>query len=156
MMEERPQEKASSEDDERTNRCFFAWLSILAIIGGFLFGYDTGVISGAMILIKDDFTVTDSTQELIVSVTVGAAAIFALVGAFLNDRFGRKKVILTSSLIFSIGAVEMALAANVTELIIGRFIVGAGIGLSSMTVKSTIVDRAQQRVEIIVKVFRYR
>jgi SP family myo-inositol transporter-like MFS transporter 13 len=150
------------------SQCYFYLLSLLACTGGFLFGYDTGVISGAIILIKNEYTITDAMQvsrndwqketeqtpfqELIVSVTVGAAAVFALFGAFLNDRFGRKKVILTSSLIFTVGAIEMAMADKVfvgqfvDQLLVGRLIVGIGLGLSSMTVDPYRADQSNKRL----------
>ena len=55
-------------------------LTFFSAIGGFLFGYDTGVISGAMILLRDEFVLNSVWQEMVVSVTIGAAALFALIG----------------------------------------------------------------------------
>ena len=103
-------------------------LTIFSGIGGFLFGYDTGVISGAMILLREDFVLNSVWQELIVSMTIGAAAIFAIVGGFLNDRLGRKPVIIVASLIFTAGAICLALAVDRNILLVGRIVVGAGIG----------------------------
>ena len=59
---------------------FVYLLTFFSAIGGFLFGYDTGVISGAMILLRDQFRLNSVWQEMVVSVTIGAAAVFALVG----------------------------------------------------------------------------
>ena len=106
-------------------------LTFFSAIGGFLFGYDTGVISGAMILLRDHFVLSSVWQELIVSVTIGAAAIFTLLGGVLNDRVGRKPVILVASLIFTAGALCLAFATDRYLLLVGRIIVGAGIGESS-------------------------
>ena len=64
---------------KRTPRFVIA-LACFSAIGGFLFGYDTGVISGAMIQLRDRFQLNSVWQEMIVSVTLGAAAIFALIG----------------------------------------------------------------------------
>lgn len=105
-------------------------LTFFSAIGGFLFGYDTGVISGAMILLRDKFLLNSVWQELIVSVTIGAAALFALCGGFLNDRIGRKLVIIIASLIFTAGALFLAFATDKYLLLVGRIIVGAGIGES--------------------------
>ena len=57
-------------------------LTSLSAVGGFLFGYDTGVISGAMLLLKDSFHLNPVWQELVVSVTIAAAAVFAIVGGY--------------------------------------------------------------------------
>lgn len=107
---------------------FVYLLTGLSALGGFLFGYDTGVISGAMILLRETFPLSSVWQELIVGVTIAAAAVFALVGGFFNDRTGRKPVILLASLVFTAGALCMALASNRSLLLLGRIIVGAGIG----------------------------
>ena len=103
-------------------------LTMFSAIGGFLFGYDTGVISGAMILLRDYFLLSSVWQELVVSITVGAAALFALVAGLLGDQIGRKPVIILASLVFITGAVFLGLASDKYMLLIGRFIVGAGIG----------------------------
>ncbi len=77
---------------------FTYYVGFMAVIGGFLFGYDTGVVSSAMLYIPSaknmnlDYTWT----ELIVSVTVGACAVFSLVAGVINDVFGRKKTILAA------------------------------------------------------------
>src|SRR5437868_14713557 len=109
---------------------FLLNLSVSAAIGGFLFGYDTGVVSGAMILLKKDFNLSPVWQEAIVSITVGAAAIFALIGGFTTDRWGRRPVIFAGSVLFTIGAILLAAANGKELLLIGRFIVGGGIGMS--------------------------
>ncbi|XP_078594821.1 proton myo-inositol cotransporter-like [Branchiostoma floridae x Branchiostoma japonicum] len=117
-------------------------LTLLAAIGGFLFGYDTGVVSGAMILIREDFKLSTVWQEAIVSVTIGAAALFALLGGLLNDAFGRKPVILLASFVFTAGAVVMGAAQSKVLLLVGRIVVGIGIGLASMTVPMYIAEAA--------------
>lgn len=112
------------------NSTIYVWLlSFFAAIGGFLFGYDTGVISGAMLLLKDEFDLTSLWQEVIVSVTIGAAFISALLGGFLNDKFGRKIVTILASFVFTAGAVVLAFSYNVTMLVSGRVIIGIGIGM---------------------------
>ena len=104
------------------------FLTVFAAIGGFLFGYDTGVISGAMILIKQEFELSSFWQELIVSVTIGAAILGALLGGFLNQRLGRKPLLVTSAIVFTVGAVVMGVAHSREILLIGRITVGFGIG----------------------------
>ncbi|CAK9135511.1 unnamed protein product [Ilex paraguariensis] len=111
-------------------------LAFSAGIGGLLFGYDTGVISGALLYIRDDFKAVDRKtvlQESIVSMAVAGAIIGAAVGGWLNDRFGRRTTILVADFLFFIGAVVMASAPNPALLIIGRVFVGLGVGMASMT-----------------------
>ncbi|XP_059083872.1 proton myo-inositol cotransporter-like isoform X2 [Tigriopus californicus] len=119
-------------------------LTFLSGIGGFLFGYDTGVISGAMLLIEEDPRIHPTTlwKELIVSATVGAALLCSLIGGPLCERWGRKPVILLSSGIFTVGALVMGIANSREVLLVGRIIVGAGIGLASMSVPIYISESA--------------
>ena len=108
---------------------YIYFLTFFSAIGGFLFGYDTGVISGAMLLLKTKFDLTHEWQEVIVSITIAGAIIGALSGGWFTDKFGRKPVLLVSSLIFSAGAVVMGVAESKAILLIGRAIVGVGIGM---------------------------
>lgn len=131
-----PQRVGSSSDDERMpssrkqQTTLFVWLlSAFAAIGGFLFGYDTGVVSGAMLLLKDEFSLTSVQQEIIVSVTIGGAFLSALCGGYLSDRFGRKFCTLFASFVFTAGALILGVAQNVAMLIAGRLVLGIGIGM---------------------------
>ena len=104
------------------------FLTAFAAIGGFLFGYDTGVISGAMILIKQEFHLSNFWQELIVGITIGTAIVGALLGGFLNQWFGRKPMLITSAIVFTTGSVLMGIAHSRELLLFGRLTVGFGIG----------------------------
>lgn len=105
-------------------------LACFAAIGGFLFGYDTGVVSGAMILLKKEFGLNTIWQEMIVSVTIGAAALSALLGGIFNEKLGRRKVILIASTVFTAGALMMGLTPNKELLLAGRLVVGIGVGMN--------------------------
>ena len=105
-------------------------LTFFAALGGFLFGYDTGVISGALLPITRLFHLNDLWKEVIVSSTVGAAIFGAVSGGWFNNKFGRKLVLITSSVIFVAGAVLMAVASNKELLLVGRLVVGVAIGNS--------------------------
>ena len=83
-------------------------LTFLSAIGGFLFGYDTGVISGAMLLIREELSLSSRWQELIVSATVLAACLSSLLAGWLADSWGRRATILLASLLFLAGSVIMA------------------------------------------------
>ncbi|XP_015784390.1 proton myo-inositol cotransporter isoform X2 [Tetranychus urticae] len=121
---------------------FMYTVSFLSAIGGFLFGYDTGIVSGAMVLIRKQLDLDDVWQELIVSITIGMAWIFSSIAGFFTDRYGRRPVILLASAIFTAGSVVMAFAMEKWSLLIGRAIVGVGIGLASMVVPMYIAEVA--------------
>ncbi|XP_043211991.1 proton myo-inositol cotransporter-like [Amphibalanus amphitrite] len=117
-------------------------LTVLSAISSLLFGYDTGVVSGAMLLVRSEFHLSDFWHELIVSATVGAAWLSSLLGGYLADRFGRKPVILVAGVLFVVGSLAMALAGGKETLLVGRLIVGLAIGISSMCVPIYISESA--------------
>jgi MFS family permease len=104
----KPPTVSSARQALRTRFVYFA--GAFAALGGLLFGYDTGVISGAVIFIKKDFLLATFPQELVVSVVLAGAATGALTGGRLADRFGRRRTLLATSLVFIAGAVVCALA----------------------------------------------
>jgi len=105
-----------------------------AALGGLLFGYDTGVISGALIFIKKEFALSIFEQELIVSIVLAGAIVGAFSGGRLSDRFGRRATLLATSVVFIAGAIFCAAATSIAALVIGRIVVGLGIGLACTTV----------------------
>jgi len=129
-------------------------LTVLSALGGFTFGYDTGVVSGAMLLIEKDPDINPSTvwKELIVSSTIAFAWLFSLVGGVVSERFGRKPTILLASLIFSAGAVVMGVSGSKVTLMVGRSTVGAGIGLASMVVPIYIAESSPAHLRGILVV----
>lgn len=78
-------------------RCFVYVLAAISAIGGFLFGYDTGVVSGAMIKVRVRFDLDSTMQEAIVSATIGAAAVAAVAAGPLTDGIGRRPTLIISS-----------------------------------------------------------
>uniref|UniRef100_A0A7N0UFB1 Major facilitator superfamily (MFS) profile domain-containing protein n=1 Tax=Kalanchoe fedtschenkoi TaxID=63787 RepID=A0A7N0UFB1_KALFE len=124
-------------------------LALSAGIGGLLFGYDTGVISGALLYIKDDFPEVNRKtwlQETIVSMAVAGAIIGAAIGGWMNDKFGRKKSILGADIVFFVGAIVMAVAPAPWVIIIGRILVGLGVGMASMTSPLYISEASPARI----------
>jgi len=116
-----------------------------AALGGLLFGYDTGVISGALIFIRKSFELSTIQQEFVVSVVLVGAAIGALTGGRFADWLGRRMTLIVTSIIFIAGAIICAGAVNVAMLVVGRAIVGLGIGLASATVPLYISEVAPAR-----------
>ncbi|XP_019935028.2 proton myo-inositol cotransporter-like isoform X1 [Paralichthys olivaceus] len=119
---------------------FIYVLAFFSALGGFLFGYDTGVVSGAMLLLKKEMNLNALWQEMLVSSTVGAAAVSALSGGSLNGWLGRRICILVSSFIFTIGGIILSFAPDKVVLLVGRITVGLGIGIASMTVPVYIAE----------------
>ena len=127
-----PQTVPNSSEVRRSRFVYLA--AAIAALGGLLFGYDTGVISGAELFFKNDFTLSTFALEVIVSGVLAGAAVGALAGGRLADIFGRRKLLIVTAIIFALGAILCALAMSAATLIMGRIIVGLGIGLSSGTV----------------------
>jgi MFS transporter, SP family, galactose:H+ symporter len=116
------------------NRRFVYLAAVFAGLGGLLFGYDTGVISGAQLFFASDFSLSTFALEVMVAAGLAGAALGALVGGRLADQFGRRTLLIFTALIFAVGAVLCATAISTAMLFCGRVIVGLGIGLSSGTV----------------------
>jgi SP family galactose:H+ symporter-like MFS transporter len=108
--------------------------ALFAALGGLLFGYDTGVISGALIFIKREFALRTGAEEIVVSGVLLGATIGAIFGGKAADLFGRRRVLLVTAAIFGIGALASALAPSPAVLILSRIVLGLAIGLASTNV----------------------
>jgi sugar porter (SP) family MFS transporter len=106
--------------------------AFIAALGGLLFGYDTGVISGAILYIVPAFKLDNVMQGFVVSVVLIGAMAGALGTGFLADHLGRRLTLLIAGIVFAIGAIVSAAAGNVGVLIAGRLIVGLAIGVASV------------------------
>jgi SP family galactose:H+ symporter-like MFS transporter len=113
-------------------RPYVLLVASVAALGGLLFGYDTGVISGAILFITRDFGLDTRAQEFTISVVLlGCIGGSAVTGA-LADAIGRRWTLLIAGIVFLVGALLSALAVNEGALLCGRFVVGVGIGFSSV------------------------
>jgi MFS transporter, SP family, galactose:H+ symporter len=119
---------------QATSTGFVILAAIFAAVGGLLFGYDTAAISGAVIFIKQQFSLSTFPEELVVGMVLVGAASAALGGGRLSDRLGRRVTLMLTSVIFMLGALICAFAGSFETLLVGRTIVGLGIGLASTTV----------------------
>ena len=104
----------------------------VVVMAGLLFGYDQGVISGALDGIKRQFSLSALLTEVVTSwVTLGALA-GSLAGGYLADRYGRRRAVLVAGLLFMLGALLQALAPGVFLLVVGRLAVGFGVGVAAV------------------------
>ena len=105
----------------------------IAALGGILFGYDTGVISGALSFINIDFQFSTFGQEMIVSSVVIGALVGAVGSGWFTDRFGRRFMLIVSAIEFMVGTTLAFTSTSIEQLFIGRLIVGFAIGITSYT-----------------------
>jgi SP family arabinose:H+ symporter-like MFS transporter len=124
---------------------FVTLVSIVAAVGGLLFGYDTSVISGAIGFIQTKFGFGNAMQGWVVSCLMIGAIIGAGFAGFLSDRLGRKKMLIAAGLLFTIGSVLSAVAPTVNMFVIARIIGGIGIGVSSTLVPLYIAEIAPSK-----------
>lgn len=119
-------------NQSKTNIGYILFLSVVAALGGFLFGYDTAVISGTIAQVSQQF----GLNTLQAGWYVGCALIGSIGGVacagILSDRGGRKNTMILSAILFSASAIGCALASSFNELVIYRIIGGVGIGVVSI------------------------
>ena len=119
--------------------------AVIAATGGLLFGFDTGVISGALPFLKQFWQLPDSSVELITTTVLIGAVLGAIVSGKLSDITGRKRMIIINAAIFTIGAFGCAYAPNITVLIIMRIVIGFAIGITSYVVPMYISEISPAR-----------
>ncbi len=110
---------------------FIYVVALVGAIGGMLFGFDTGAISGAILYLKKDFSLTSGLQEVVTSIALLGAAIGAIVGGPLADRYGRRRLIVVTAGMFFVGSLAAAFAQSVEWLIAARLFIGSAIGVAS-------------------------
>jgi SP family galactose:H+ symporter-like MFS transporter len=117
-------------------------VTLTAALGGLLFGFDTGVISGALLFIVPEFHLGPAAQGFVVSVVTLGALVGALAGGVAADSIGRRPTNIAGGVTFVIGSLLSAAAPGVATLIVGRFIIGVAIGLSSVAAPLYIAELA--------------
>ncbi|EQB58336.1 myo-inositol transporter [Colletotrichum gloeosporioides Cg-14] len=135
----------SIEDTEPSRA---VWLITFTVaMGGFLFGYDTGVISAVLVSLKSDLghELSTSEQELVTSITSGGSLIGAIIAGLPADRYGRKLGIYIGCILFLIGSIIQAAAFSLAQMTVGRFIVGLGVGSAAMIIPLYIGELAPAR-----------
>lgn len=117
-------------------------ITLVATLGGLLFGYDTGVINGALEPLIRDFGLTPTTEGLVTSSLLVGAAFGAAIGGWLSDRLGRKRAMLVIAVVFFIGTLGCVFAPGLGIMLPSRFILGMAVGAASVTVPVYLAELA--------------
>ena len=159
MTQSTPKEINSTADEQRSENlaatppedsntsflsasAFLLTASGIAAIAGFLYGYDTGIISGALLQITHDFSLSSHSQEWVTSAILVGAVIGALVCGKLSGLIGRRYTVMTVAAIFAIGVIASGLSGSAVSLAIARVILGFAVGGASQIVPVYIAELA--------------
>ncbi|TLS47740.1 sugar porter family MFS transporter [Streptomyces montanus] len=128
-------------------------ITVIATFGGLLFGYDTGVINGALPYMTDDLGLTPVTEGMVTSSLLLGAALGAITGGRLSDARGRRRTILTLAVLFFIGALGCTLAPTTAVMVVARFVLGLAVGGASVTVPVYLaeVSPAERRGALVTR-----
>ncbi len=140
------EERSAATRKSACMRAYVLLVASVAALGGLLFGYDTGVISGAILFITKDFALAKREQAFTISVVLIGCIAGSAVAGTIADRIGRRLTLLLAGVVFFGGAIVSAFTPNEAILLCGRFIVGIGIGFSSVVAPLYISEVAPANV----------
>lgn len=128
--------------NQRTPKEFLMVVTIISTFGGLLFGYDTGVINGALPYMAhaDQLNLTPTLEGLVVSSLLFGAASGSLLGGRLSDHYGRRRMILYLAVVFFIAALGCALSPTATVIVLFRFLLGLAVGGASVIVPTYLAE----------------
>ena len=130
----------------RSSSRYLLRLALIASLGGFLFGYDTAVISGTIGFVKDKFGLGPVMEGWYVSSALIGCILGVTVAGFLSDRFGRKRILMLSAALFLFSAIGCAYSGGHFMLIVYRLVGGVGVGMASMLSPLYISEVSPSRV----------
>jgi SP family xylose:H+ symportor-like MFS transporter len=134
------------QDDEKGSLLYVALVCVVAALGGLLFGYDTGVINGAIGPLKDHFTLDANAEGWATGCALLGCAIGAALAGVLSDWLGRKKVLMVSAVLFLVSAIGTALPKEIATFIVFRIIGGIGVGAASISSPMYIAEVSPARI----------
>ena len=121
-------------------------IAAVAALGGFLFGYDLSIISGAMLFIQEEFSLTPVEKGLAMGSALLGCMVGPLLGGALSDRLGRKRALIFAGLLFALGALGSAVPQNMVDFSLFRFLGGIGVGLASVISPMFISEMSPPRI----------
>ncbi len=129
-----------------TIRIWMVLVGAVTFVAGLLFGYDQGVISGALDFLTPQFHLSSTMQEVVTSWVTLGALFGALAAGGIADKVGRRPTLLLAGLLFSAGAIIQAAAGATGVLIIGRFTIGVGVGVASVAAPLYVAEMARSEI----------
>lgn len=121
-------------------------VALIATLGGLLFGYDTGVINGALEPMKEDLGLTAFTEGVVTSSLLFAAAVGAMICGRVADRVGRRRSIITLAFLFLIGTIICVFAPSFEVMVLGRIVLGLAVGGASTVVPVYLAEVAPYEI----------
>ena len=115
------------------SRVFIWKVSLIASLGGILYGFDMGIIAAALIFVRSTFSLSTQMEEVVVSVVLIGSMLGAVVGGIFADRAGRRATLVWGGVLFIAGSILAPLSPNVFTLIVSRTLLGIAIGFTSVT-----------------------
>ncbi|MFP7492180.1 sugar porter family MFS transporter [Terribacillus saccharophilus] len=130
------------EDDGTTSKRRLRWIAIISTFGGLLFGYDTGVINGALPFMgqPDQLNLTPLTEGVVASSLLLGAAFGAVFGGKLADKIGRRRIIMYLAVLFFIATLGCSFAPNTEMMVVFRVLLGLAVGGASVTVPAYLAE----------------
>ena len=122
------------------------WLAVAGAVGGFLFGFDSSVVNGAVDAIKDEFALSEAVTGFAVAVALLGCAAGAYLAGKIADRYGRIPAMKLGALLFLVSAIGTGFAFGVWDLIFWRLVGGLGIGLASVIAPAYISEISPRHV----------
>lgn len=141
-----PEPVSLSKEDSASSQTTVVLTAVVAALGGLLFGFDTSVISGAMLFLQTDFHLSDTQLEFAVGIALAGALVGSAIAGYCTDRWGRRWMLLVTALGFGLFSVLSGLAVGLASFSVARFFVGACIGIASLAVPLYISEMAPARI----------
>ncbi|MFD4248186.1 sugar porter family MFS transporter [Amycolatopsis thermoflava] len=153
VKDDAPSGQTLPEDQKGPHTRRLRLITVIATFGGLLFGYDTGVINGALPYMQADLGLTALSEGLVTSSLLLGAALGAVLGGRLSDRRGRRRTILALAVIFLVGTLGCTFAPDTTVMVISRFVLGLAVGGASVTVPTYLaeVSPAERRGRLVTQ-----
>jgi Arabinose efflux permease len=146
MNESNSSAKVPFNQQKKASLTYIIVVTIIAAIGGSLFGYDQGVISGALNFFSVHFSMSTAEIGFVSGVLAFGAMAGCLIAGFLSDQIGRKWVMFIAGALFTISSLTLAFAGTVAILITGRILSGIAIGMASTIVPLYISEVAPAKI----------